>query len=67
VKEHLAHKGVTVVGSGVSIAFGATKSFQILSLITATGSATKVSFKGGVVILKRSSMSMNASEYIVFI
>jgi len=61
-KEHLAHRGATVVGSGVSTAFGTTKSSQILFLIIATGSATRAVLEGGAVAAKRSSTSMNASE-----
>jgi len=50
------------VGSGVSTAFGMIKSSQILFLIITTGSATKVVLEGGAVTVKRSSISMNASE-----
>jgi len=61
-KEHLAHRGVMGAGSGVSTAFGTIKSSQILVLITTAGSATKVVLVGGAVAVKRSSISMNASE-----
>jgi len=61
-KEHLAHRGVMGVGSGVSIAFGTTKSSRIVFLIITTGSVTKVTLVAGAVTVKSSSISMNASE-----
>jgi len=50
------------VGSIVSTAFGTIKSSRILFLIITTGSATKVVLDGGAVTVKRSYISMNASE-----
>jgi len=61
-KEHLAHRGATGAGSGVSTAFGTTKLSRILFLIMTTGSAAKAVLDGGAVAAKRLSMSMNASE-----
>jgi len=61
-KEHLAHRGATRAGSGVSTAFGTTKSSRILFLTITTGSAAKAVLDGGAVAAKRSPMSMNASE-----
>jgi len=53
-KEHLAHRGAIVVGSGVSTAFGMINSSRILffKLIIKTGSATKVVLEGGAVTAK---------------
>jgi len=61
-KEHLTHRGVMDVRSGVSTAFGTTKSSQILFLIITTGSVMKVTLVAGAVTVKSSSISMNASE-----
>jgi len=65
-KEHLAHGGATGVASGVSIAFGTTKSSRILFLTITTRSTMKATLVAGAVTAKSSSMSMNASEQMLF-
>jgi len=53
-------------GSVVSTAFGIIKSSQILFLTITTGLVTKVVLVGGAVTAKNLSISMNASEQLLF-